>query len=190
MSSSFIFTSCPAPLAVTSFYRNGRMAYTTTSIADESLWLADFNKWAKTRGAITLFESLEPEATLGIGWSEVIEDYADEHLITLSIDDKRRIFNALDTAGGHAMALADSGLLATAVDAMVDFVITHARRAFDAESRETALHAGEVVTGGIVCTKNEDMYPSKAFASVSFMRGVSYFNDLAPFQKAIVLDAN
>lgn len=185
---SFYLATCPAPIARTTYTRNGAVKYVRERVADESLWLDDFTSWAKTDGAVQLFSALEPVTTLGLGWDEIVEGYADDNDIALTDDDRSRIFNALCTAGGHPMDLAEGGLLRVATDAMVALVVHHARRAFDPDSEETALHAGEVVTGGVVGEYDDAGYPTGVFESVLFMADVPYFDYLADFEKTVDLD--
>lgn len=185
---SFYLATCPAPIARTTYTRNGAVKYVREGVADESLWIDDFTAWAKTDGALQLFSALEPVTTLGPGWDEIVEGYADDNDIALTDDDRSRIFRALCTAGGHPMGLAEGGLLRIATDAMVEFVVRHARRAFDPDSEETVLHAGEVVTGGVVGEYDDAGYPTDVFRSVLFMHDVPYFGYLADFEKTVDLD--
>ena len=180
---SFHFTACPGPIANVMYLHSGAVTAQCTTIADESLWLGDFTRWARDAGAAVLFDSLNPEGALGVTWSEVVEDYAAEHGATLTDDDLARLFSALKTAGGSFSDLDGTDLRDLAVDAMADFVVRHARAAFDTDMDETHVHAGEVVTGGPVMLDEDDVdhYPTRVFQSVEFLRPMPYFKYRAPF---------
>lgn len=180
----FMFTACPGPIAHVTHLCAGVITAQYTTIADESLWLDDFSTWARNGGAHTLFDSLNPEGALGVTWGEVVEGYADERGISLTDDDLSRLFHALETAGGDVSDLEGTHLHGLAVDAMADFVVHHARAAFDTDMDETHVHAGEVVTGGPVALDEDDdieQYPTSVFESVEFLSKVPYFKYRAPF---------
>lgn len=181
---SFYFTACPGPIADVTYLRSGVVTAQYTTIADESLWLDDFSAWARNGGAHTLFDSLNPEGALGVTWGEVVEGYADERGISLTDNDLSRLFHALETAGGSFSDLDGTDLRDLAVDAMADFVVRHARAAFNTDMDETHVHAGEVVTGGPVALDEDDeveQYPTSVFESVEFLRDMPYFKYRAPF---------
>lgn len=181
---SFYFTACPGPIAEHIHLRSGAVSAQYTTIADESLWLDDFSAWARGAGAHALFDSLNPEGALGVTWGEVVEGYADERDIALTDDDLSRLFHALETAGGDVSDLEGTHLHGLAVSAMADFVVRHARAAFDTDMDETFVHAGEVVTGGRVILDEDDdieQYPTSVFESVEFLSKVPYFKYRAPF---------
>lgn len=184
---SFFFASCPGPITRATYTHSGAVYSVVEHVADQSLWLDDFTKWARDDGAVQLFSVLDPVTALGLGWDEIVEGYADQESIELADEDLARIFRALCTTGGHPMDLAEGGLLRVATDAMVELVVRHARRAFHPDMDETALHAGEVVTGGVV-GEYDDAYPTDVFESVLFMADVPYFGYLAPFEKTVDLD--
>lgn len=182
---SFYFAACPGPIAENIFLRSGVVTGQHTAIADESLWLDDFSTWVRNGGAHTLFDSLNPEGALGVTWSEVVEDYADERGIALTDDDLSRLFHALETAGGNFSDLEGTHLHDLAVSAMADLVIQHAHAAFGTEMEETFVHAGEVVTGGKVILDEEDdieQYPTSVFRSIEFLSKVPYFKYRQPYK--------
>lgn len=189
----FYFTACPGPIANVTHLRSGAVSSQYTTIADESLWLADFTRWARGVGAAVLFDSLNPQAVLGVSWGEVVEDYAAEHGATLTDDDLSRLFSALETSGGNFSDLDGTGLRDIATYAMADFVVRHARAAFNTDMDETHVHAGEVVTGGPVALDEDDeveQYPTSVFESVEFLRPLPYFKYRAPFTVVHTDDGN
>lgn len=182
---SFYFAACPGPIAEHIYLRSGVVTGQYPTIADESLWLDDFSAWVRGTGSYALFDSLNPHKALGVTWSEVVEDYADEHGTTLTDDDLSRLFRALETAGGDVTDLEGTNLLDIATYAMADLVIRHARAAFDPDMDETHVHAGEVVTGGPVLLDEEDdteRYPTSVCRSIELLSDVPYFKYRQPYK--------
>lgn len=188
---SFCFASCPGPIAEHIYLRSGVVVTQYTTIADESLWLDDFSHWTRHAGAYALFVSLDPEDALDTTWFETVEDYADEHGATLDDDDRSRLFSALETAGGDLLDLEGSALYGLATAAMADLVIRHARAAFNTDMDETHVHAGEVVTAGVVIADDDDIeqYPTRVFRSVEFLSKLPYFKYRQPFKVIHDVDA-
>lgn len=182
---SFYFAACPGPIADHIHLRAGVVTAQYTTIADESLWLDDFSTWARKEGAYVLFDSLDPHDALGVTWSEVVEDYADEHGVTLTDDDLARLTDALETDHGDISDLVGTHPHSLFISAMAELVIQHARAAFDADMDETEVHVGEVVTGGPVVLDEEDdieQYPTSVFRSIEFLRDVPYFKYRQPYK--------
>lgn len=178
----FMFTACPGPIAHVTHLCAGVITAQYTTIADESLWLGDFTRWARGVGATVLFDSLNPQDVLGVSWGEVVEDYATEHGITITDDERDHLSATLDD-DGTLSDLEGTDLRDLAVNAVADLVIRHARAAFDTDMDETHVHAGEVVTGGPVMLDEDDVdqYPTRVFQSVEFLRPLPYFKYRAPF---------
>lgn len=179
---SFCFASCPGPIAEHSYLRSGVVVTQYAAIADESLWLDDFSRWARHAGAYALFVSLDPQESLGVTWFEVVEDYAAEHGAALDDDDRSRLCAALETADGDLLDLEGTALCDLATAAMADLVIRYARAAFNTDMDETHVHAGEVVTGGPVVLDEDDVdcYPTSVFRSVEFLHTLPYFKYRQP----------
>lgn len=188
---SFCFASCPGPIAEHIYLRSGVVVTQYAAIADESLWLDDFSRWARHAGAYALFVSLDPEGALDTTWFETVENYADENGVALNDDDRPRLFAALETADGDLLDVEGTALYDLATAAMSDLVIRHARAAFDTDMDETHVHAGEVVTGGPVVLDEDDVdyYPTRVFRSVEFLHTLPYFKYRQPYKVTHDVDA-
>lgn len=180
---SFYFIAAPAPTArVIHTHANGYVSVLEDVVADESVWLDDFTKWAtSSAGVAYAYMKLDPDTTFGTSWGDVLHDYNDETGAGFDEDDIDAVIAELDAHSGYLDTLDGSKLGDLAAAAISGFVIRHARDAFNSEMEETAVLDGKVVTGG---PSRFDEYPTDVFQSVVFLAGLDYFADFDP----IVID--
>lgn len=180
----FQFTSAPAPtVRVIHTYPNGLVTVLEDAVADESVWLDDFTKWATSpAGVAYAFMELDPDTDFGTPWGDIINDYNDETGAGFNEDDIDAVIAELDAHSGYLDSLDGSTLGNLAAAAISGFVIRHASAAFDSEMKETAVLDGKVVTGG---PSLSGTYPTSVFQSVAFLADLDYFADFGP----IIVDA-
>lgn len=182
---SFFFTSAPAPTAhVIRTHDNGLVSVRESFIADESVWLDEFTDWATSpAGVAHAFMELDPDTAFGTPWGEIIADRVDESGVEFEDDDIDTVIGELEDHSGYLDTLDGTKLGDLAAAAISDFVIRHARAAFDSDMEETAVLDGKVVTGG---PSRHDDYPTDVFQSVMFLSDLDYFADFDP----IVVDTS
>lgn len=180
---SFHFIAATAPTArVIHTHANGFVSVLEDVVADESVWLDDFTKWAASNAGVAYaFMELDPDTTFGTPWGEILDDYNDETGAGFDEDDIDAVIAELDAHSGYLDTLDGTKLGDLAAAAISGFVIRHARDAFDSEMEETAVIDGKVVTGG---PSHFGDYPTDVFESVVFVSDLDYFNDFDP----IVID--
>lgn len=183
--SRFYFIAAPAPTArVTHTHPNGLVSVRESIIADESVWLDDFTAWATSPAGVShAFMELDPDTTFGTPWGDIIHDRNDETGAGFDEDDIDAVIAELDAHSGYLDSLDGTKLGDLASAAISDFVIQHARAAFDSDMEETAVLDGQVVTGG---PSRHDDYPTDVFQSVMFLSDLDYFADFDP----IVIDTS
>lgn len=173
---SFHFIAATAPTArVIHTHANGLVTVLEDVVADESVWLDDFTKWATSpAGVAHAYMELDPDTAFGTPWGEIIDDYNDETAAGFDEDDIDAVIAELDAHSGYLDTLDGSKLGDLAAAAISGFVIRHARDAFNSEMEETSVFEGNVVTGG---PSLHDDYPTDVFQSVVFLADLDYFND-------------
>ena len=182
---SFFFTSAPAPTArVTRTAPSGFVTVLEDIIADESVWIDEFTDWATSpAGVAHAFMELDPDTAFGTPWGEIIADHVDETGDGFEDDDIDTVIGELEDHSGYLDSLDGTKLGDLAATAISNFVIQHARAAFDSDMEETAVLDGKVVTGG---PSRYDDYPTDVFQSIMLLSDLDYFSDFDP----IVIDTS
>lgn len=176
--SGFYITSCFAPIETT-VYRdeNGNViSRDDSNLAEERDWLPEFTEWITTEeGTTKVLNELSPEDSVGKGWLDIIGEYLDDN--NMLVDD-----SAVDAVIGVVLNtgemgdddVTDASARKIVVDAVSDFVIYHARRAFNVNQEHATVHRGELITGGVGDFAGLGTQ-SDVYESVELLSWLSYF---------------